>query len=267
MLCGLCKGFLHDVDGDSECATFLGRAHAGAVLTDGSRSFCKSMSLSRLSSRVDLFHHGDPSARSSHLSPPLRGNNGQLSYCSLAGGASTACKRCLGNSAPSEQRVRLFKPIFPHPKERWWAQTHSRSQTSEQLAYAPVIQDDDDLAHICPEDWFLTMDLKDAYIHIHIAPLHKPFLRFAFTVLPFGLSRAPCNFYEVHPLTMQRGSVPFQADGNPRIELPRRLACSSWIRMGTECSQICCSVTSGWSSTHARVSCCPDNELSFWELL
>ena len=27
-------------------------------------------------------------------------------------------------------------------------------------------------AHICPEDWFLTVDLKDAYFHIHIAPHH-----------------------------------------------------------------------------------------------
>lgn len=45
-------------------------------------------------------------------------------------------------------------------------------------------------------DWFLSVDLKDAYFHIHIAP---QFLRVMFewvayqnTVLPFELSQAPC---------------------------------------------------------------------------
>ncbi len=57
------------------------------------------------------------------------------------------------------------------------------------------------LAQIRPEDWLLSVDLKDAYFHIQIAPRHRPFLRFAFegtayqyTVLPFGLSLAPRTF-------------------------------------------------------------------------
>ncbi len=29
------------------------------------------------------------------------------------------------------------------------------------------------LTQICPEDWFLSMDLKDAYFHIQIAPRHR----------------------------------------------------------------------------------------------
>lgn len=36
------------------------------------------------------------------------------------------------------------------------------------------------LAQIWPEDWFISLDLKDAYIHIQIAPRHRHFLRFAF---------------------------------------------------------------------------------------
>ncbi len=36
------------------------------------------------------------------------------------------------------------------------------------------------LAQICPEDWFASVDLKDAYFHIQIAPHHRHFLRFAF---------------------------------------------------------------------------------------
>jgi hypothetical protein len=57
------------------------------------------------------------------------------------------------------------------------------------------------LAQIRSGDWFVTMDLKDAYFHIQINPRHRPFLRFAFegqayqyTVLPFGLSLAPRTF-------------------------------------------------------------------------
>ncbi len=57
------------------------------------------------------------------------------------------------------------------------------------------------LSQIRTEDWFCSLDLKDAYFHIQIAPHHRRFLRFAFegvayqyTVLPFGLSLAPCTF-------------------------------------------------------------------------
>ncbi|KAL0152981.1 hypothetical protein M9458_051713, partial [Cirrhinus mrigala] len=57
------------------------------------------------------------------------------------------------------------------------------------------------LSHVRSGDWFLSLDLKDAYFHIQIAPHHRRFLRFAFegvayqyTVLPFGLSLAPRTF-------------------------------------------------------------------------
>ncbi|KAL0152776.1 hypothetical protein M9458_052499 [Cirrhinus mrigala] len=57
------------------------------------------------------------------------------------------------------------------------------------------------LSHIRTGDWFFSLDLKDAYFHIQIAPHHRRFLRFAFegvayqyTVLPFGLSLAPRTF-------------------------------------------------------------------------
>ncbi len=36
------------------------------------------------------------------------------------------------------------------------------------------------LSQICTEDWFCSLDLKDAYFHIQIAPHHRRFLRFAF---------------------------------------------------------------------------------------
>ncbi len=57
------------------------------------------------------------------------------------------------------------------------------------------------LAQIRSGDWFASVDLKDAYFHIQIAPHHRRFLRFAFegtayqySVLPFGLALAPRTF-------------------------------------------------------------------------
>ncbi len=57
------------------------------------------------------------------------------------------------------------------------------------------------LSQIYPGDWFFSLDLKDACIHIQIAPHHRRFLRFTFkgvayqnTVLPFGLSLALRTF-------------------------------------------------------------------------
>ncbi|KAL0186640.1 hypothetical protein M9458_018310, partial [Cirrhinus mrigala] len=54
------------------------------------------------------------------------------------------------------------------------------------------------------QDWFVAVDLKDAYFHVSILPRHRPFLRFAFEgrayqymVLPFGLSLSPRVFTKV----------------------------------------------------------------------
>ncbi|KAL0172912.1 hypothetical protein M9458_033223, partial [Cirrhinus mrigala] len=54
------------------------------------------------------------------------------------------------------------------------------------------------------QDWFVAIDLKDAYFPVSILPRHRPFLRFAFEgrayqykVLPFGLSLSPRVFTKV----------------------------------------------------------------------
>ena len=56
---------------------------------------------------------------------------------------------------------------------------------------------------IRPNDWFITIDLKDAYFHVPIHHRHRRYLRFAFgglayqfNALPFGLSLAPRVFTE-----------------------------------------------------------------------
>ncbi len=65
------------------------------------------------------------------------------------------------------------------------------------------------LSQIRTEDWFCSLDLKDAYFHIQIAPHHRRFLRFAFegvayqyTVLTFGLSLAPRTFTKCMDATL-----------------------------------------------------------------
>src|SRR4029434_5523495 len=54
---------------------------------------------------------------------------------------------------------------------------------------------------IMPNDWFVTIDLKDAYFHVPIHHRHRRYLRFAFggiayqfNALPFGLALAPRVF-------------------------------------------------------------------------
>ena len=60
------------------------------------------------------------------------------------------------------------------------------------------------LSSVSEGEWFTLVDLKDAYFHVPIHPLHRRFLRFAFGgrvyefwVLPFGLSLSPRVFTRV----------------------------------------------------------------------
>lgn len=71
------------------------------------------------------------------------------------------------------------------------------------------------VSQIQSEDWFVTIDLKDAYFHISILPQHRKYLRFAcggeafqYRVLPFGLALSPRTFTKIveaalAPLRMQ----------------------------------------------------------------
>ncbi|KAI2643946.1 ORF V: Enzymatic polyprotein [Labeo rohita] len=72
------------------------------------------------------------------------------------------------------------------------------------------------LTYVRFQDWFVAIDLKDAYFHVSILPRHRPFLRFAFEgrayqykVLPFGLSLSP---------------VFTKGNGHSHSQLSRRLA-------------------------------------------
>lgn len=60
---------------------------------------------------------------------------------------------------------------------------------------------------LSPGDWFMVIDLTDAYYHVSIHPDHRRFLRFSvkgrcfqFRALPFGLSLAPRVFKCMAPV-------------------------------------------------------------------
>ncbi len=96
----------------------------------------------------------------------------------------SAGKRSHRNRSSSPERVRLLQPLLPRPQER------RRPFTLTQI-----------LSQICLGEWFMLLDLKDAYFHIQIAPHHRRFLRFAFEgvayqykVLLLGLSLAARTF-------------------------------------------------------------------------
>ncbi len=84
------------------------------------------------------------------------------------------------------------------------------------------------------------MELKDAYFHIHIATHHRPFLRFALEGVAYQYAVLPFDCLWQHALlriALTNCSFPSEAEGNPHIELPRRLAGSSQIRTGVGSSQ------------------------------
>ncbi len=89
-------------------------------------------------------------------------------------------------------------------------------------------------------DWFVTIDLKDAYFHIQVVQRHRRFLRFAFggkayqyKVLPFGLALARERVYEMHGCC----TGPFEAPGHSCTELSGRLAHSGSLQGASESSQ------------------------------
>ncbi len=82
-------------------------------------------------------------------------------------------------------------------------------------------------------DWFVTIDLKDAYFHIQVVQRHRRFLRFAFggkayqyKVLPFGLALAPRTFTKA-----------FEAPGHSCAELSGQLAHSGSLQGASKSSQ------------------------------
>ncbi len=133
----------------------------------------------------------------------------QLVHCtgteclsSARGNTQPPCKACCRGSAP--HRRGFYSRYFLVPKKNGGLRpildlrplNRALSKRSFKMITLRQI-----LSHIRPGDWCISVDLKDAYFHIQVAPRHRRFLRFAFegiayqfTVLPFGLCLAPRMF-------------------------------------------------------------------------
>ena len=88
------------------------------------------------------------------------------------------------------------------------------------------------LPTISPQDWAVSLDLRDAYLHVPIHPVSRRLLgfqyqnrTFQYQVLPFGLRDSPWVFTRLVAAAGRSPSLP----GNSDSSLPRRLAYSSLI--------------------------------------
>ncbi|KAI2666671.1 Transposon Ty3-G Gag-Pol polyprotein [Labeo rohita] len=117
---------------------------------------------------------------------------------------SLLAKQAIEVVPPENMECGLYSRYFPVPKKDGGLRPIldlrplNRALAKREFKMITVKQI---LAHIQPGDWFISVDLKDAYFHIQIAPRHRRFLRFAFEgrayqfkVLPFGLALAPRTF-------------------------------------------------------------------------
>ncbi len=143
-------------------------------------------------------------------SPPLRRVSADSSKQRLQGFCSTTrtflppTERSDRGNTSVGHRTRVLQPLLPCSIERRWPEAHSGSAASEFFPLQREVQDADDENHHVSDsrgDWFVTIDLKDAYFHIQVVQRHRKFLRFAFggkayqyKVLPFGLALAPRTF-------------------------------------------------------------------------
>ncbi len=97
------------------------------------------------------------------------------------------------------------------------------------------------LSQVCLGDWLFSLNMKDTYFHIQIAPHHRRFLRFAFkgvayqcTVVPFWAVPSSPHFYKVHGC----GSFSAKTAGNTHLELLWRLAHPGPVGRWASISQI-----------------------------
>ncbi len=143
-----------------------------------------------------------------------------------------AGERSRGNGFPCSERIRLLQPLLPHPKEGWWSKTIlNLRHLNRTLMKRPfrMFTSKQILSQICPGDWLFSLDLKNAYFHIQLAPHHRRFLRLPSREWlintrssPLGLSLAPLTFMKFMDVLF-----PAETDGNLHLELPQRILVQS----------------------------------------
>ncbi len=102
----------------------------------------------------------------------------------------------LVREAIEQQGVRFIQPVHYSSQEGWGLHpildlrqlNRSLRRFRFKMLTIPIIW-----SKIRSEDWFVTIDLKDAYFHVSIIPSHRKFLRFSFRGKAFQYRVLPCR--------------------------------------------------------------------------
>ncbi len=143
-------------------------------------------------------------------SPPFRRGSPDSSkqrrqgFCSTTGTFLPPAERSNRGSTAVGSRTRFLQPLLPRSKEGRRLEAYPGSTAFESFPLQREVQMltmRTIMSQVQEGDWFVTIDLKDAYFHIQVVHRHRRFLRFAFggkayqyKVLPFGLALAPRTF-------------------------------------------------------------------------
>lgn len=136
-------------------------------------------------------------------------------------------KQAISEVPPQNRDQGLYSPYFVVPKKsggyRPILDLRALNEHIDKMSFH-MLTTGKLLGLVQPGDWFTTIDLKDAYFHVEVAPKHRKFLRFAFqgvayeyNRLPFGYSLAPRTFSRfvdtaLQPLRSQGMRVFFYLD-------------------------------------------------------
>ncbi|KAL0198941.1 hypothetical protein M9458_007481, partial [Cirrhinus mrigala] len=91
---------------------------------------------------------------------------------------------------PHDRESGFYSRYFIIPKKDGGLRPFFRSEAAETLSHVAEVQN----ADCQSEDWFVTIDLKDAYFHVSILPQHRKGEAYQYRVLPVGLALSPRTF-------------------------------------------------------------------------
>lgn len=127
----------------------------------------------------------------------MRSGSGGISACTPRGNHIANRKKDNKNCSSRAKPLRFLLDISWFQKRRQPTpdlRSTCSEQTHEKVHFQIIDTHTALLRSVRPGDWFISVDLKDAYFHISIYSPHRTFLRFAFQcviykflVLPFSL--------------------------------------------------------------------------------
>ncbi len=132
--------------------------------------------------------------------PPDSSKQRLQGFCSTTGTFLPPAERSNRGSTAVGSRTRFLQPLLPRSKEGRGLRPIldlRRLNLSLYKGKFKMLTMRTIMSQVQEGDWFVTIDLKDAYFHIQVVHRHRRFLRFAFggkayqyKVLPFGLALA-----------------------------------------------------------------------------